>query len=682
MDPLPNHLISEKSPYLQQHVHNPVDWYPWGGEAFRRAAEENKPVFVSIGYATCHWCHVMARESFEDPEVANLLNANFIAVKVDREERPDIDSIYLAVCQQMTGQGGWPLTVILTPDKKPFFAGTYFPKSSRAGMIGLIDLLVRVSVHWKEKRDDLEVFADQVTTSLLSAARHSPAGIADKELLDAGFHELEARFDAKNGGFGAAPKFPTPSTILFLLRFWKRTGSSPALHMAKVTLDAMRKGGIHDHLGGGFHRYSTDPHWRVPHFEKMLYDQALLLMAYTEAFLATKNTEYRKTAEEIITYVLRDLSSPEGAFISAEDADSGDGEGAFYIWDQEEFDRLLGSRDGEIAARHFGQSHGPNFVIPETGRTGNVLFLDTYSHGIPDPDMWEKICHKLFTARAMRSRPGRDDKILTDWNALFVTALAKASVAFDQPLYLDAAEKAMHFIQSALKAPGGEFFHRYCAGEAAIPAFADDYAFLIQAQIALYEASFDSVWLESATDLNHYLENHFWDTSQGGFFTLSDGADPLIVRKKELYDGAIPSCNSIMLQNLVHLGHLTGNPACLEKAAELAKSFAGIVKQSPSAYAAYLAGLDLLLGPATVIVIVGNESDPCTEKMITSVQQKFLPSATVLFRPPKPAASALDFLAPFTRDMDSHKGKATAYICHGTTCSEPVCSVNEMDMIL
>ncbi len=359
----PNHLIREKSPYLQQHVNNPVDWYPWGDEAFRRATKEQKPVFLSIGYATCHWCHVMAHESFEDHEVAALLNTHFIAVKVDREERPDIDSIYMTACQHMTGQGGWPLTIIMTPDKKPFFAGTYFPRKSRTGMTGLEELLRKVARLWQEQRDTLVAAAEQLTFLLEEPPGQSRKETAGLSLIRSGYEEIAASFDPVNGGFGRAPKFPTPTKILFLLRYWKRTGSDPALRMAEQTLDAMRCGGIHDHLGGGFHRYSTDTAWRIPHFEKMLYDQALLLMAFTEAWLATKNPTYRKTAEGIVRYVTRDLSSPEGAFISAEDADSPGGEGAFYLWTKKELDVILGPRDGPYAAAHFHVQKRGEFLL-------------------------------------------------------------------------------------------------------------------------------------------------------------------------------------------------------------------------------------------------------------------------------------------------------------------------------
>ena len=668
----PNHLISEKSPYLKQHSHNPVDWYPWGEDAFRRAAEEQKPVFLSIGYATCHWCHVMARESFEDAGIATLLNTGFIAIKVDREERPDIDSVYMTACQQMTGQGGWPLTIIMTPDKKPFFAGTYLPRTTRAGMTGLSELLQKVILLWEGQRDTLVTAADQLTAHLADISGAPTGGTADQSLLLSGYEELAASFDPVNGGFGRAPKFPTPEKILFLLRYWKRTGSAPALHMAEQTLEAMYNGGIHDHLGGGFHRYSTDSGWRVPHFEKMLYDQALLLMAFTEAWLVTKKPLYKKTAESIITYVTRDLSSSEGAFISAEDADSAGGEGAFYLWTKKEMEDVLGPVDGAFAAALFGVEAGGNFKSADAVSGPGILYLRSGSpenHG--DPARIESVRNRLIARREKRPRPQRDGKILTDWNGLMIAALAKSSRAFGNMEYYRAAETTMHFILDQLRLSEGGLLHRYCGGEAAIPAFADDYAFVIRALIELYETSFDPKWLEEALILTQFTGRHFSDVTSGGYFTTSDDGETLIARKKEIYDGALPSCNSLMLGNLVLLSHLTGNPLYEEQASRLADGFAGIVRISPSAYSAYLCGLDHLLGPASDIVIAGEGSDPVAMEMIRMIHDSYLPSLTLHFRRSLQVSPALEDLAPFTRAMTVQDGKTTVYICSGRTCLAP-----------
>ena len=668
----PNHLAREKSPYLQQHAHNPVDWYPWGDEAFRRAAEEHKPVFLSIGYATCHWCHVMAHESFEDLGIAGILNSGFIAVKVDREERPDIDSVYMTACQQMTGQGGWPLTIIMTPDKKPFFAGTYLPRTTRAGMRGLSELLRNVIRLWQEERDALVSSAEELTARLGEAGAVPDEGKADLSLLRNGYDELVVSFDTLNGGFGGAPKFPTPTILLFLLRFWKQTGSDQALRMAEKTLEAISSGGIHDHLGGGFHRYSTDTLWRVPHFEKMLYDQALLLMAFTEAWLATKKPLYRKTAEAIIAYVARDLSSPEGAFISAEDADSPGGEGVFYLWTRKELDDTLGPSDGLFAAQMFGVRDAGNFFSPECGPGKNILYLKTGKPEInEEPSRIIAIREKLLAERQKRPHPMRDGKILADWNGLMIAALAQSSRAFENPESLRMAETAMHVILDHLRTPGGGLLHRYCDGEAAIPAFADDYAFVIRALIELYEAGFDPVWLREALALNQYIGRHFSDPGGSGFFTTPDDGEMLIARKKEIYDGALPSCNSMMLINLVLLGHLTGDPVHEEQASRLADGFAGIVRRSASAYSAYLCGLDYLLGPAADVVIAGRKSDREAEKMIRLIWGEYYPSVTLHFLTPE-SSHTLEAVAPFTRAMAAREGRTTAYVCSGRTCSAPV----------
>jgi uncharacterized protein len=669
----PNHLISEKSPYLQQHAYNPVDWYPWGEEPFRRAAEEHKPVFLSIGYSTCHWCHVMARESFEDPGIANLLNTHFIAIKVDREERPDIDSFYMTACQQMTGQGGWPLTIILTPDKKPFFAGTYLPRKTRAGMTGLSEILQEIIRLWQKERDSLVTAAENLTARLADTRAVSPHRTADRSLIRSGYEELAALFDPVNGGFGRAPKFPTPATLLFLLRFWKRTGSDYALRMVEMTLEAMRCGGIHDHLGGGFHRYSTDQQWHLPHFEKMLYDQALLLMAFTEAWQATKKTPYKETAEAIITYVIRDLLSPEGAFIAAEDADSAGGEGAFYLWTRKELIAVLGPGDGPFAATFFGVEEEGNFFSSEAGRGKNVLSIKPGNiENRNDSARIASVMNKLLAEREKRPHPGRDTKILTDWNGLMIAALASASRAFENPELYRAAKTAMQVILDRLRLADGGLLHRYCDGEAAIPAFADDYAFIIRALIELYETSFDPVWLEGAVDLNNYFHRHFSDIRGEGFFTSSDEGEVLITRKKEIYDGAIPSGNSMMLSNLVLLGHLTGDLLYEEEASRIADFFGGIVHQSPSSFSAYLCALDHLLGPASDVVIAGDESDPVAMAMIRMIRDTYLPSVTVHFRRASPADAGLDALASFTRTMTAQNGKTMAYVCSGRTCSVPV----------
>ena len=682
-----NQLIHEKSPYLLQHAHNPVNWYSWGAEAFARAAREDKPVFLSIGYATCHWCHVMAHESFEDTVIAALLNKNFICIKVDREERPDIDSIYMSVCQMMTGQGGWPLTLFLTPEKKPFFAGTYIPKNSRFGMTGLTDLLPRITRYWQERRKDLITSADEITAGLHQEQETDNRSIPDNALFNLGYEELVLRFDAEYGGFGRAPKFPTPHNILFLLRFWKRTGNKRALTMVKKTLREMRLGGIFDQVGGGFHRYSTDAQWHVPHFEKMLYDQALLIMVYTEAYQATHNPEFRKTAEEIITYTIRELTSPDGAFYSAEDADSAGGEGAFYLWTAGEMEKILGKEDTIRAARIFNVIQSGNYPDTTTGIGQNILYRSesltglSSVFGISESDLehqLESLRARLFAARSQRSRPSLDDKVLADWNGLIIAALAQAARTFSSKVYLTAARKAMDFILNRMRDSNGGLLHRYREGEPAIPAFADDYAFIIKALIELYESTFEPSYLRSALELNSRFLSHFWDGMKGGVFTISDDAEVILVRKKEIHDGAIPSSNSVTFENLVRLAHLTGDTRIEERASELSRCFAPVVQLLPSADTWYLCALDSAIGPLQDVVIVGDRDAVDTREMIKALNNHYLPRVLIHFLPQGEPDNLLRNVAPFTSTFTTAGGKATAYICTGRTCSIPTTEPKQM----
>jgi uncharacterized protein YyaL (SSP411 family) len=681
-----NHLLHEKSPYLLQHANNPVDWYPWGEEAFLRAVREDKPVFLSIGYATCHWCHVMAHESFEDEEVAGLLNRDFIAVKVDREERPDIDSVYMAVCQQMAGQGGWPLTIVMTPEKKPFFAATYLPKETRFSMMGLLTLLPRIIQAWRDQRPDLIRSGERVIAALASPNAPLSAIEPGDDLLEEGYQSLLLQFDPVHGGFGLAPKFPTPHTLLFLLRYAKRNSHSRALAMVEKTLNAIRDGGIYDHLGGGIHRYSTDAQWHVPHFEKMLYDQALLVMAYTETYQMTGNPAYRKAAEEIIGYVMRSLCSPEGVFFSAEDADSPEGEGAFYLWTTKELEQVLGKDDATLASLVFGATQKGNYHDPERGYGYNILFRTlspekiAASLRIAEPELalrTESIRTRLFTAREQRVHPQVDDKVLCDWNGLCIAALARAGGFFDEPAYTDAAKKAMQFILSKMRGGDGGLLHRYRNGDAAIFGFADDYAFIIHALIELYQTTFDEYYLATALELNEYFTGHFWDRQKGGFFSISDMSEPLIISRKEIYDGALPSANSVAFMNLIRLSRLTGTAKSEENASLLLRSFTGTVNQSPSAYTWLLSGLDLA-SQSYEVVIVGKAEAADTKAMISALQTRYLPSITILKFAPGRQASALAEFAPFTRDLTMTGGKATAYICSAHACSIPVTDVEEM----
>jgi len=678
-----NRLAAEKSPYLLQHAGNPVDWYPWGEEAFAKARREDKPVFLSIGYSSCHWCHVMAHESFEDEEVAALLNETFVNVKVDREERPDIDHIYMTACQMLTGAGGWPLTAILTPDRTPFFAGTYYPKTSRAGRIGMMDLIPRVREMWKTRRADLIAAAGQIAQALRDAAKAGAEGEISADLLDEAKADMEASFDPENGGFGTRPKFPVPHQLLFLLRYARRKGDYRALTMAERTLKAMRMGGIYDHVGFGFHRYSTDDHWLVPHFEKMLYDQALLAMAYLEAFQASREPLYAQTAREIFAYVLRDMTSLEGAFYASEDADSEGEEGKFYLWRKEEVLKLLGKGEGEFVSRLFGIRPEGNFAEEATGerRGTNILHLavpfEEAAEALQVPPeeaagRWERARGILFDARRKRVPPLKDDKVLADWNGLMIAALARGAQVLGDQSYLEAAERAADFVWSKMRVPDGRLLHRWRDGEADFAGNLDDYAFLIWGLLELYGAGFDVRRLEAALDLQKRLCDLFGDREGGFFFASADAAD-LLVRKKELYDGAIPSGNAVAVLNLLRLARMTGNAPLEETALKAARILAGPAGRSPSSHAFFLVAVDFLLGPPFEVVIAGDPAAADTREMIGEVRRIYLPHAVVLLRPPD--GKALAEIAPFTAGMTPLRGRATAYVCSGFACQEPAVGI-------
>ncbi|MCP5063314.1 MAG: thioredoxin domain-containing protein, partial [Ignavibacteriae bacterium] len=560
-----NRLINEKSPYLLQHAHNPVNWFPWGEEAFEKARKENKPIFLSVGYSTCHWCHVMEHESFDDEEVANLMNKHFVSIKVDREERPDIDNIYMSVCQMMTGSGGWPLTVVLRPDKKPFFAGTYFPKHSRQGRIGMLDLVAQLANGWKTKRTEIDKSAEEITQYLNVQSAPNISGKLSEDILDKAFNIFNKRFDQQYGGFGNGRKFPSPHNLLFLLRYWNKSGNETALNMVTKTLTEMRKGGIFDHVGFGFHRYSTESNWFLPHFEKMLYDQAMLLLAYTEAYQATKNELFKQTAEEIIEYITRDMTSPEGGFYSAEDADSEGKEGKFYVWNKKEVLDILGKEDGEWFSNIYNLTDKGTYHEESSGKaTGqNIPFLSqTFDDLVNNLQLsksevqnkFHTVRAKLFDVRKKRIHPYKDDKILTDWNGLMIAALAKAGKSFDQPKYIALAEKSVGFIFSKLVDGDGKLLHRFRDKEAGIKAQIDDYSFLIWGLLELYESTFEINHLEKAIDLTEVLLADLWDKkNNSGFYFMGEGGEELIARPKEFYDGAIPSGNSVMYSNLLRL---------------------------------------------------------------------------------------------------------------------------------
>ncbi len=684
-----NRLIHEKSPYLLQHATNPVDWYPWGEEAFRAAKEQDKPIFLSIGYATCHWCHVMEHESFEDSTVAALMNQTFISIKVDREERPDIDDIYMTVCQMLNGSGGWPLTIIMTPDKQPFFAGTYIPKKSYFDRIGMLDLIPRVATLWKTDRQKLLESAEKISKHLGNSVATPPGKQIGKEALQQATELLASRFDDQYGGFGERPKFPTAHQLMFLLREYYRSGDAHTLEMVTKTLDHMRMGGIYDHIGFGFHRYSTDEKWLLPHFEKMLYDQAINGMAYTEAFLATGNESYRQTAREIFTYVLRDMTDTRGGFYSAEDADSEGEEGKFYVWSRDEIMDVLGNEAGELFCNVYSIEKGGNFREEASKRQTGASIphlqkpLSEWAKELSMPletlqAKLEDARQKLFEVREKRVHPLKDDKILTDWNGLMIAALSKGARAFDEPAYADAAQKAADFILTTMKDEQGRLQHRYREGEVAITGFLDDYAFLTWGLIELYETTFETRYLQAALELTDRVLTHFIDKQNGGFFFTPDDGEPLLVRKKEVYDGAIPSGNSVMVYNLVRLARMTGRSEFEEQAANVGKAFSETINRYPAGYTVLLMGVDFAIGPAYEVVIAGNPDREDTRKMVQAIFHRFIPNKVLLVKSEQPQQPGIAQLADFTQSLTTIDGKATAYVCRNFACELPTTDVNKM----
>ncbi len=681
-----NRLKDEKSPYLLQHAANPVDWYPWSEEAFEKAKAEDKPIFLSIGYSTCHWCHVMEHESFEDSSVAELMNAAFVNIKVDREERPDIDDIYMTVCQMLTRSGGWPLTIIMTPDKEPFFAATYIPKQSRHKRPGMLDLIPRISQVWNNERSRILNSAEEITEHLTRASKGAPGEQLDSTLLDTAYQQLAQTYEPEYGGFGQSPKFPTAHNFMYLMRRFYRTKDATALSMVETTLKSMRKGGIFDHVGYGFHRYSTDREWLVPHFEKMLYDQAIIAMAYTEAWQTTGDSSYKRTAGEIYEYVLRDMTSPDGAFYSAEDADSEGEEGKFYVWSMEELFEILGEEDGRIYARVYNFSEDGNFLeeatrerlgtnIPHLQESLDELAVDLDTSPDELRKNLEASRQKLFEVREKRIHPLKDDKVLSDWNGLMIAALAKSAMAFQEPPLADAASRAADFVLTNMRREDGRLMHRFRDGELAIDAFLDNYAFMIWGLIELYQATFDSRYLVEAVKLNEMAIEDFWDAESSGFFFTANDAEKLLVRRKDIYDGATPSGNSVMMYNLVRLARMTGKTLYEDYAMHLGKAFSALVKQYPAAYTQLMIAMEFMQGPTHEVVIAGNPEHQSTMAMSAALAKPFLPNKVVVLAN---GDSAIETLAPFTANMFSDGNQSAAYVCQNFACELPTTNINKM----
>ncbi|WP_010647751.1 thioredoxin domain-containing protein [Oceanobacillus massiliensis] len=671
-----NRLIHEKSPYLLQHARNPVNWYPWGKEAFERAKLENKPIFLSIGYSTCHWCHVMAHESFEDPEVAELLNAHYISIKVDREERPDIDSVYMKVCQMMTGHGGWPLTIMMTPDKVPFYAGTYFPKESKHGMPGILEALSQLHKKYTKDPDHIAEVTESVTAALQKSVTEKSENRLTSESTEKAYRQLAKNFDFSYGGFGPAPKFPQPQNLFFLLKHYHFTGNTSALKMVESTLQSMASGGIWDHIGYGFSRYSTDEKWLVPHFEKMLYDNALLLMVYTECYQITKNPFYRQISEQIIAFVSREMTSSDGAFYSAIDADSEGIEGKYYVWRNEEIYDVLGEELGELYSdiygiTPFGNFEGkniPNLIntsLEKTAKDNGMSLANLHSH-------LETARSKLLLAREKRTYPHVDDKVLTAWNGLMVAALAKAGKALANDTYIEKANRAIQFIEKKLY-QGNRLMARFRDGEAKFKAYIDDYAFLLWGYIELYEATYSTEYLQKAMALIEQMTELFWDEANGGFYFNGKDSEELISKEKEIYDGAIPSGNSTAALMLTRMAYLTGETAYLDKTEEMYFTFYEDTHQYASASAFFMQSLFVTENPAKEVVILGRSDDPARQKLLAKLQEAYIPNVTVLAAD-HPSAFAV--VAPFAAEYKQLNDSTTIYVCENFTCQQPTTDID------
>ena len=674
-----NRLIFENSPYLLQHARNPIDWYPWGMDAFKKAQELDRPIFLSIGYTTCHWCHVMEHESFEDQAVADLMNQDYICIKVDREERPDVDNVYMSVTQMMTGRGGWPMTVIMSPQKVPFFAGTYFPKSS---MLQLLPHFARV---WKEERNKAQEVGQAIIKSLGELQIGQAGGDMNATYLDACYEALKKSYDSQFGGFGQQPKFPTCHTLSFLLRYHQRTGASDALEMVENTLRNIRLGGIYDQVGYGIHRYSTDEKWLVPHFEKMLYDQALFTIANLEAYLVTKNDFYLHSCQDTLDYVIRELTSKEGGFYSAEDADTEGEEGKFYLWSMDEIISALGKENALIYAEKFQFQKKGNY-LDETSHelTGkNIPHLSAETTVLTEVDPRdEKFRMLLFDSREERTHPQLDDKILTDWNGLMISAFARCARAFNNDTYLNTARKAADFCISNLRGLDGKLLKRWRNGNAGLPAHLEDYAFLTQGLIDLYEASFESKYLIHAVELTNLTIDLFEDEDNGGFYLTSDDGEKLLVRPKEIYDGAIPSGNSVMAMNLVRLSQMTANSTYKEKMFSLFSAFSGFLQKNPQGAEVLLQALDFTLGDPLELVVVGDPYNQETQDLLLEINQKFLPSKILLFKNISAKDQELMDLIPFLKNQKLVEGKPAVYACRNQTCDKPRTSPEELAAFL
>lgn len=668
---MPNHLANETSPYLLQHINNPVDWYPWGKEALELAKKQNKPIFLSIGYSACHWCHVMEHESFENEEIAKALNEKFVCIKVDREERPDLDQIYMNSVQMMTGRGGWPMSVFLTPDLKPFFAGTYFPPKRSRGMAGFDEVIAGVSNAWETNREAVLDTSNKLTEELGKLGNQGGGELSD-ELIAGAVAQYRQMFDSTYGGFGSAPKFPAPMGLQLLLRYWHRKRDRQALKMVTVTLDRMAAGGIYDHLGGGFARYSVDAQWLVPHFEKMLYDNSQLAATYVEAYQATGNEDYARVVRETIDYTLRDMTDADGGFYSTEDADSEGVEGKFYVWKPDELREILGDEAARTFGRVYDVTDEGNFEHANILNLPKTLEQHAKTLGRELNDLEKELADsraKLFAAREKRIHPGKDDKVIVAWNGLMIDAMARAGAVLGEPRYIAAAEKAASFLLTTLRREDGRLLHTWRNGQAKLDAYLDDYANLAHGLVSLYEATFDGEHLEQAIALMQFVLDHFADNKDGGFYYTADDHEELIVRNKDFYDNAVPSGNAMAATVLVRLGKLTGEQTYLDAAQRAMAATVGLMKQAPSAVSQSMLALDLFLGPTYEFVLAGNLSDSSTTDTLADLRRRFLPNKVLAFADEKSNSS--EILKDLLVGKKMLEDKPTLFVCEGFTCQAP-----------
>lgn len=665
-----NRLANETSPYLRQHAHNPVDWYPWGDEAIARARQLDRPIFLSIGYSACHWCHVMEHESFENEEIARILNEHFVSIKVDREERPDLDQIYMAAVQMISGSGGWPMTVFLTPDLRPFTGGTYFPPDDRYGRPGFRRILLSLVKTWADRRAEVEEAAGDLTQHLqtFGAIGGQPGDIEPRVLLLAR-ERLGRTFDPVHGGFGSAPKFLHTMDMRVLLRVWKRHGDAHALHMVRHTLDMMARGGIHDQLGGGFARYSTDERWLAPHFEKMLYDNALLAVVYLETYQATGDPSYRRVVEELFGWVEREMTSPVGPFYSTLDADSEGEEGKFYVWKSEEIDALLG-RDGPAFREAYNVWPNGNWQDPHApGEPKNILHLTR----VFPPERFAEARRRLFEVRERRVRPGLDDKVLTAWNGLMITALATAAGVLGRPDYAKAASRAADFVLTSMRRPDGKLLRTWSAGhEAKIDGCLDDHAYLLEGLLALYEATFEERWLKAARDLEQVLFDRFWDDADGGFFYTAHDHERLIARGKDPHDNATPAAGAVAVTALLKLIRLTGDTTHLPHVERMFRLHRTLMEKHPTAVSQLLIALDFHLGPTREFAVLpGNDTD--TLRALEAIRRPFVPNKVVAVGPSPMAMFA---------GKESPEGVVRVYVCENFACRAPLDGVAAVEQAM